>query len=166
VEKKSGESKARTVKPQHVAPPTPEVSPSISRASSPTPFTPPSPANQPAPDFKYSVREIPPNLATQKAFYRLLVTSLDLKSVTLRVTANSPSITSTPTNRKNPAPASAPKKPTFSVVIRNVPHDISAEDNATLCPSPSIVKAWRIISRKSNRATLLIQVLSTNKLID
>jgi hypothetical protein len=147
-------------------PPTPEVSPSISRASSPTPFTPPSPANQPAPDFKYSVREIPPNLATQKAFYRLLVTSLDLKSVTLRVTANSPSITSTPTNRKNPAPASAPKKPTFSVVIRNVPHDISAEDNATLCPSPSIVKAWRIISRKSNRATLLSQVLTTNKLID
>jgi hypothetical protein len=153
VEKKSGESKAGTVKPQHVAPPTPEVSTSSSRASSPTPFTLPSPANQPAPDFKYLVREIPANIATQKAFYRLLVTSLDLKSVTLRVAANSLSITSTPINRKNPAPASAPKKPTFSVVIRNVPHDISAEDNATLCPSQSIVQTAPLHSSRCSPPT-------------
>ncbi|KAH0814449.1 hypothetical protein GEV33_008341 [Tenebrio molitor] len=156
--------------------PTPELSPSNSRVSSPTPSatasTPPSPAHQPAPEFKYTVREIPANLGTQKAFYNLLVVTLGLKSIQLRVNynkialvaANSPTITIAPINRKTPGPASAPKKPTFSVVVRDVPQDISAEEIATLCPSLSLVKAWRIVSRKSNRPTSFIRVLTTDKL--
>ncbi|KAJ3634690.1 hypothetical protein MTP99_007636 [Tenebrio molitor] len=168
------------------------LSPSNSRVSSPTPSatasTPPSPAHQPAPEFKYTVREIPANLGTQKAFYNLLVVTLGLKSIqlrvnynkialvitkapvapnfvkTLQVAANSPTITIAPINRKTPGPASAPKKPTFSVVVRDVPQDISAEEIATLCPSLSLVKAWRIVSRKSNRPTSFIRVLTTDKL--
>ncbi|KAH0820870.1 hypothetical protein GEV33_001921 [Tenebrio molitor] len=53
--------------------------------------------------------------------------------------------------KKNPGPASAAKKPTFS------------EEIATLCPSLSIVKAWRIVSRKTNRPTSFIRVLTTDK---
>jgi hypothetical protein len=132
--------------------------------------------------------EIPANLGTQKAFYNLLVVTLGLKSIqlrvnynkialvitkaplapnfvkTLQVAANSPTITIAPINRKTPGPASAPKKPTFSVVVRDVPQDISAEEIATLCPSLSLVKAWRIVSRKSNRPTSFIRVLTTDKL--
>jgi hypothetical protein len=133
------------------------------------------------------VRDIPVNLATQKAFYNLLVVTLGLKSIqlrvnynktalvitkaplapnfvkTLQVAANSPTITIAPINRKTPGPASAPKKPTFSVVVRDVPQDISAEEIAALCPPLSIVKAWRIVSRKSNRPTSFIRVLSTDR---
>jgi hypothetical protein len=135
------------------------------------------------------VRDIPANLATQKAFYNLLVVTLGLKSIqlrvnynktalvitkaplapnfvkTLQVAANSPTITIAPINRKTPGPASAPKKTTFSVVVRDVPQDIFAEEIAALCPPLSIVKAWRIVSRKSNRPTSFIRVLSTDKLI-
>jgi hypothetical protein len=188
--KKSGESKTLPSTIENT--PTPELSPSNSRVSSPTPTathsTLPSPANQPPPDFKYTVRDIPANLATQKAFYNLLVVTLGLKSIqlrvnynktalvitkaplapnfvkTLQVAANSPTITIAPINRKTPGPASAPKKPTFSVVVRDVPQDISAEEIAALCPPLSIVKAWRIVSRKSNRPTSFIRVLSTDKL--
>jgi hypothetical protein len=134
------------------------------------------------------VRDVPANLATQKAFYNLLVVTLGLKSIqlrvnynktalvitkaplapnfvkTLQVAANSPAITIAPINRKTPGPASAPKKPTFSVVVRDVPQDISAEEIAALCPPLSIMKAWRIVSRKSNRPTSFIRVLSTDKL--
>jgi hypothetical protein len=177
--KKSGESKTLPSIIENT--PTPELSYSNSRVSSPTPTaahsTLPSSANQPPPDFKYTVRDIPANLATQKAFYNLLVVTLGLKSIqlrvnynktalvitkaplasnfvkTLQVAANSPTITIAPINRKAPGPASAPKKPTFSVVVRDVPQDISAEEIAALCPPLSIVKAWRIVSRKSNRPT-------------
>ncbi|KAH0818646.1 hypothetical protein GEV33_004145 [Tenebrio molitor] len=105
-------------------------------------------------------------------FYNLLVVTLGLKSIQLRVNynktalvaANSPTITIAPINRKTPGPASAPKKPTFSVVVRDVPQDISAEEIAALYPPLSIVKAWRIVSRKSNRFTSFIRVLSTDKL--
>jgi hypothetical protein len=83
---------------------------------------------------------------------------------TLQVAANSPTITIVPINRKTPGPGSAPKKPTFSVVVRGVPQDISAEEIVTLCPSLSTVKAWRIVSRKSNRPTSFIRVLTTDKL--
>ncbi|KAH0816957.1 hypothetical protein GEV33_005834 [Tenebrio molitor] len=188
--KKSGESKTLPSIIENT--PTPELSPSNSRVSSPTPTathsTPPSPANQPPPDFKYTVRDIPANLATQKAFYNLLVVTLGLKSIqlrvnhnktalvitkaplapnfvkTLQVAANSPTITIAPINRKTPGPASTPKKPTFSVIVRDVPQDISAEEIAALCPPLSIVKAWRIVSRKSNRPTSFTRVLSTDKL--
>jgi hypothetical protein len=182
-----GESKPTKTKRS----PTSEESPSSSRASSPalstTSNTPRTQTSQPAPDYK----EIPANLATQKAFYNLLVTTLGLKSVrlrvnynktallitktplapnflkTLQVAANSTSINYAPINRKTADHSSAPKKPTFSVVIRDVPQDISADDIGTLCPSLSIVKAWRIISRKTNRATSFIRVLSTdNKTVD
>jgi hypothetical protein len=187
--KKPGESKTLPSIIENT--PTPELSPSNSRVSSPTPTathsTLPSSANQPPPDFKYTVRDIPVNLATQKAFYNLLVVTLGLKSIqlrvnynktalvitkaplapnfvkTLQVAANSPTITIAPINRKTPGPASAPKKPTFSVVVRDVPQDISAEEIAALCPPLSIVKAWRIVSRKSNRPTSFIRVLSTDK---
>ncbi|KAH0818495.1 hypothetical protein GEV33_004296 [Tenebrio molitor] len=187
--KKSGESKTLPSIIENT--PTPELSPSNSRVSSPTPTathsTLPSSANQPPPDFKYTVRDIPVNLATQKAFYNLLVVTLGLKSIqlrvnynktalvitkaplapnfvkTLQVAANSPTITIAPLNRKTPGPASAPKKPTFSVVVRDVLQDISAEEIAALCPPLSIVKAWRIVSRKSNRPTSFIRVLSTDK---
>jgi hypothetical protein len=81
----------------------------------------------------------------------------------LQVAANSPTITIAPINWKTPGPASASKKPTLSVVIRDVSQDISAEEIATLCPSLSIVKAWRIVSRKSNRPTSFIRVLTTDK---
>jgi hypothetical protein len=190
VDKKSGESKTLPSIIENT--PTPELSPSNSRDSSPTPTathsTLPSSANQPPPDFKYTVRDIPANLATQKAFYNLLVVTLGLKSIqlrvnynktalvitkaplapnfvkTLQVAANSPTITIAPINRKTPGPASAPKKPTFSVVVRDVPQDISAEEIAALCPPLSIVKAWRIVSRKSYRPTSFIRVLSTDKL--
>jgi hypothetical protein len=188
--KKSGESKTLPSIIENT--PTPELFPSNSRVSSPTPTathsTPPSPANQPPPDFKYTVRDIPANLATQKAFYNLLVVTLGLKSIqlrvnhnktalvitkaplapnfvkTLQVAANSPTITIAPINRKTPGPASTPKKPTFSVIVRDVPQDISAEEIAALCPPLSIVKAWRIVSRKSNRPTSFTRVLSTDKL--
>jgi hypothetical protein len=72
-----------------------------------------------------------------------------------------------PFNRNTAGLSSASKKPTFSVVIRDVPQDIPADDIGTLCPSLSIGKAWRIISRKTNRATSFIRVLSTdNKTVD
>ncbi|KAH0822004.1 hypothetical protein GEV33_000787 [Tenebrio molitor] len=138
---------------------TPELSLSNSRVSSPTPSatssTPPSPANQLAREFKYTVREIPANLATQLRVNNnktaLVKAPLAPNFVkTLQVAANSPTITIVPINRKTPGPGSAPKKPTFSVVVRDVPQDISAEEIATLCPSLSIVKAWGIVSRKSN----------------
>ncbi|KAJ3631962.1 hypothetical protein MTP99_013061 [Tenebrio molitor] len=146
---------------------------SNSRVSSPTPSatssTPPSPANQPAREFKYTVREIPANLATQLRVNNnktaLVKAPLAPNFVkTLQVAANSPTITIVPINRKTPGPGSAPKKPTFSVVVRDVPQDISAEEIATLCPSLSIVKAWGIVSRKSNRPTSFIRVLTTDKL--
>jgi hypothetical protein len=41
---------------------------------------------------------------------------------------------------------------------------LSSEEIATLCPSLSIVKAWRIVSRKTNRPTSFIRVLTTDKL--
>jgi hypothetical protein len=86
---------------------------------------------------------------------------------TLQVAANSTSINYAPINRKTAGLSSASKKPTFSVVIRDVPQDIPADDIGTLCPSLSIGKAWRIISRKTNRATSFIRVLSTdNKTVD
>jgi hypothetical protein len=188
--KKSGESKTLPSIIENT--PTPELSPSNLRVSSPTPTathsTLPSSANQPPPDFKYTVRDIPANLATQKAFYNLLVVTLGVKSIqlrvnynktalvitkaplapnfvkTLQVAANSPTITIAPINRKTPGPASALKKPTFSVVVRDVPQDISAEEIAALCLPLSIVKAWRIVSRKSNRPTSFIRVLSTDKI--
>ncbi|KAJ3631875.1 hypothetical protein MTP99_012980 [Tenebrio molitor] len=81
----------------------------------------------------------------------------------LQTTINSPHITISPINRKNPTHQPNPKKPTFSVVIRNVPQDITPEDITTHCPSLSIVKAWRITSRKTNRPTTLIRILITNK---
>ncbi|CAH1371512.1 unnamed protein product [Tenebrio molitor] len=81
----------------------------------------------------------------------------------LQTTINSPHITISPINRKNPTHQPNPKKPTFSVVIRNVPQDITPEDITTHCPSLSIVKAWRITSRKTNRPTTLIRILTTNK---
>jgi hypothetical protein len=56
-----------------------------------------------------------------------------------------------------------PWKPTFSVVIRNILLDITPDDITTLCPSLSIVKAWRIISRKTDGPMTLIRVLTTNK---
>jgi hypothetical protein len=65
---------------------------------------------------------------------------------------------------KNPGSAFAAKKPTFSVVVRDFPQDISPEEIATLCPPLSIVKAWRIVSRKTNRPTSFIRVLTTDKL--
>jgi hypothetical protein len=90
VGKKTGESKTLPSIVERT--PTPELSPSNSRVSSPTPSatasTPPSPAHQPAPEFKYTVREIPANLGTQKAFYNLLVVTLGLKSIQLRVNYN------------------------------------------------------------------------------
>jgi hypothetical protein len=189
--KKSGESKTLPSIIENTS--TPELSPSNSRVSSPTPTathsTLPSSANQPPSDFKYTVRDIPAYLATQKAFYNLLVVTLGLKSIqlrvnynktalvitkaplapkfvkTLQVAANSPTITIAPHKSETPGPASASKKkPTFSVVVRDVPQDISAEEIAALCPPLSIVKAWRIVSRKSNRPTSFIRVLSTDKL--
>jgi hypothetical protein len=127
-------------------------------------------------------------MATQKAFYTLLVSTLGLKSIVelrvnhnrtallitdeplapnfskaLQISTNNPSITITPINQRNPAEKTAPKKPTFSVVIRNVPHDISPEEIATLCPSLSVTKAWRIISRKTNQPTSFIRVLTNDK---
>jgi hypothetical protein len=64
---------------------------------------------------------------------------------TLQVAANSTSINYAPINRKTAGSLSVPKKPTFSVVIRDVPQDISADDIATLCPSLSILKACRLL---------------------
>jgi hypothetical protein len=55
-------------------------------------------------------------------------------------------------NRKNPGHQAAPKKPTFSVGIRNIPLDIT--------PDISIVNAWKIISRKTYRPTTFIKVLT------
>jgi hypothetical protein len=99
---------------------------------------------------------MPANLATQKAFYNFLVTTLGLKSVrlrvnynktallitniplapnflkTLQVAANSTSINYAPINRKTADLSSAPKKPTFSVVIRDVPR---TSLRMTLAPS-------------------------------
>ncbi|KAH0822777.1 hypothetical protein GEV33_000014 [Tenebrio molitor] len=118
-------------------------------ALSTTSNTPQTQTSEPAPDYKYTVREIPANLATQKAFYNFLIKSSQVKSSQVRVAANSTSINYAPINRKTAGPLSAPKKPTFSVVIRDVPQDISAGDIATLCPSLSIVKACRIISSGS-----------------
>jgi hypothetical protein len=50
------------------------------------------------------------------------------------------------------------------VVVRDVSQDISPEEIATLCPSLSIVKVWKIGSRKTNRPTSFIRVLTTDKL--
>jgi hypothetical protein len=49
------------------------------------------------------------------------------------------------------------------VVVRDVSQDISPEEIATLCPSLSIVKVWKIVSRKTNRPTSFIRVLTTDK---
>jgi hypothetical protein len=75
----------------------------------------------------------------------------------LQAATNCPNIVIAPHQQKKPW------KPTFSVVIRNILLDITPDDITTLCPSLSIVKAWRIISRKTDGPMTLIRVLTTNK---
>jgi hypothetical protein len=86
---------------------------------------------------------------------------------TLQVAANSLTITIAPINKKNPGPASAAKNPpSFSVVVRDVPQDIAPEEIATLCPSLSIVKAWSIVSGKTNTIIKSLITFMTKTLFD
>jgi hypothetical protein len=146
------------------------------------------PSTQSDPDAKYTIRNIPTHYAAQKTFYNFLITTMGIRNITtlivnnnktallivptalsdnfqksLQTAINCTHITISPINRKNPTHQPNPKKPTFSVVIRNVPQDITPEDITTQCSSLTIVKAWRITSRKTNRPTTLIRILTTNK---
>jgi hypothetical protein len=171
-----------------ICPPPPVDSRIPSRPQSPAHTSASNRPPSPDPRFKFTIKEIPLNIATQKAFYTLLVSTLGLKSIVelrvnhnrtallitdeplapnfskyLQISTNNSSITITPIKQRNPAEKAAPKKPIFSVVIRNVPQDISPEEIATLCPSLSVTKAWRIISRKTNQPTSFIRVLTNDK---
>jgi hypothetical protein len=52
------------------------------------------------------------------------------------------------------------------VVVRDVPQDISPEEIATLCPSLSIVKAWSIVSGKTNTIIKSLITFMTKTLFD
>ncbi|KAH0816313.1 hypothetical protein GEV33_006478 [Tenebrio molitor] len=112
--KKSGESKPdrNPKKPPPKHPPTPEISPCSSRAPSPalsSSSRPPSPApsNRDEPEYKYIIREIPAEFATQKTFYSLMATTIKQLSFS--------SITITLANRRSPGQKPTPNTPTFSV---------------------------------------------------
>ncbi|CAH1384286.1 unnamed protein product [Tenebrio molitor] len=146
------------------------------------------PSTQSDPDAKYTIRNIPTHYAAQKTFYNFIITTMRIRNITtlivnnnktallivptalsdnfqksLQTAINCTHTTISPINRKNPTHQPNPKKPTFSVVIRNVPQDITPEDITTQCSSLTIVKAWRITSRKTNRPTTLIRILTTIK---
>ncbi|KAJ3616799.1 hypothetical protein MTP99_011316 [Tenebrio molitor] len=117
------------------------------------------PSTQSDPDAKYTIKNIPSNLATQKNFYNFLITTMGLKNIftlivnhnksallilptalsdsfqkSLQTATNCPNITIAPINRKSPGHQPAPKKPTFSVVIRNISLDITPETSQPSAP--------------------------------
>ncbi|KAJ3621947.1 hypothetical protein MTP99_002489 [Tenebrio molitor] len=95
------------------------------------------PSTQSDPNAKYTVRNIPANYASQNNFYNLIITTMGIRNVTtlivnanktallivptalshnfqksLQTAINSPHITISPINRKNPTHQPNPKKPT------------------------------------------------------
>ncbi|XP_064214551.1 uncharacterized protein LOC107399155 [Tribolium castaneum] len=138
-------------------------------------------------EYKYTVRNLPQNIATQKSFYSFLITTINLRSIlTLKVNYNrtallitsapitpaiinqfrtasgDANITVDPINKKS-LNTPFPKVPTFSVVIRIVEHDITEADIINQNPILKINRRHRIISKKTNRPTPLIRIISDDK---
>ncbi|KAH0817346.1 hypothetical protein GEV33_005445 [Tenebrio molitor] len=113
------------------------------------------------PKFKFHIKNIPENLATQKSFHNFLITNLNIRTTDvlivnrnptallittspppenlnqqLRTASNSRDIEISPPNcPKMPEPPSNKKPPVFSVVIRSVDHDITENDHPpNKCP--------------------------------
>jgi hypothetical protein len=120
--------------------------PSIARAESPKPTL-----------YKFTIKNIPENFASQKKFHTLLTTHLLIKNIyrlvvnwnktallitslplpdnflhNLNIATGSKAITCTPINKKTapnqPNIDNPRKKPQFSVVIKHVDHDIDEND--------------------------------------
>ncbi|KAJ3641909.1 hypothetical protein Zmor_028379 [Zophobas morio] len=137
--------------------------------------------------YKYTIQNIPQKFATQKQLYAVLITHLALKDVeTLKVNFNKSALLITRSelpanfearlrvacldnkvtiniiNRPKKSLAPAKKAPFFSIVIRDVDLDIEERDILEIAPHLKIHKMWRIVSKKTNKPTPLIRVISAD----
>jgi hypothetical protein len=140
--------------------------------------------------YKYTIKNIPEEFASQKKFYNLLTTHLVTRNIQklivnwnrtallitslpvdekftaqLNSATGSKNITCAPINQKtatNPNPDNPRKKPQFSVVITQVEHDIDENDISQTLASLELpfVRLWRIKSRQTNKFTKLIRVIT------
>ncbi|KAJ3641928.1 hypothetical protein Zmor_028398 [Zophobas morio] len=135
--------------------------------------------------FKYTVQNIPQAFATQKKFFDVLTTHLLLNDIDtlkvnynkscllitrneipasfenrLRVATSDARISIKPINRPKKIQNPAKKSPLFSIVIKDVDHDIEERDILISAPHLKVHKMWRIISRKTNKPTPLIRLIS------
>jgi hypothetical protein len=145
-------------KPIQTPPATPSNPSSDASASSPSCITFASPTSTASTEkttkFKFHIKNIPENLATQKTFHNFLITNLNIRTIDvlivnrnrtallittsppsenlnqqLRTASNSRDIEISPLNRpKMPQPPSNNKPAVFFVVIRSVDHDITEND--------------------------------------
>ncbi|KAJ3665233.1 hypothetical protein Zmor_000738 [Zophobas morio] len=140
----------------------------------------------PNPDlFKYTIQNIPQPVATQKQFYAILTSHLLLRDIEtlkvnhnrscllithselaanfearLRVACVDARITLKPINRPQKILSPAKKAPLFSIVIKDIDLDIEERDILLSAPHLKIHKMWRIVSRKTNKPTPLIRLIS------
>ncbi|KAJ3641869.1 hypothetical protein Zmor_028339, partial [Zophobas morio] len=85
---------------------------------------------------------------------------VDCKATTLKVVTLDARLTIIPINRPKKIQTPAKKSPLFSIVIKDVDQDIEERDIVIRAPHLKVHKMWRIISRKTNKPTLLIRLIS------
>ncbi|KAJ3649662.1 hypothetical protein Zmor_021389 [Zophobas morio] len=144
-------------------------------------------SEQPDPQFKYSIQNIPARLATQKKFFTILTTHLLIKNIEilkvnfnksallitgselppsfqalLQTACSDAAITIGPINRRTKPQTNPKKSPHFSLVIHDVDIDIEERDvlNHALSLNLKIHKMWRIVKKKNNKPTPLIRIIS------
>ncbi|KAJ3641974.1 hypothetical protein Zmor_010345 [Zophobas morio] len=140
--------------------------------------------------FKFHLKNIPQNFATQKAFYSLLVVQLNVKKIQtlivnpnrtallilneqppsnlaqqLKTAVNANNIELIPLNQpRMPRPPSERKPTVFSIVIRSV--DLGTNENDVSSElqrlNLNFRQIWRIKSMKTNKFTTLIRVTSSD----
>ncbi|RZC37137.1 hypothetical protein BDFB_011562 [Asbolus verrucosus] len=135
--------------------------------------------------YKYNIRNIPQFHATQKTLYSFLVSIGFQHIITLKINYNRTALLVTSRSLKSNAQhhfqiaindknillseltlrprQTAPKLPSFSVVIKNVDSDITINDIEENSKHLTIAKMWRITSCKTGKPTPLIGVTTHQK---
>ncbi|KAJ3650900.1 hypothetical protein Zmor_016975 [Zophobas morio] len=145
--------------------------------------------SEPQEYFKYTIQNIPTKFAPQKHLYTLLTTHLLVRDIEvlkanfnksallitrselppnfhsqLQRACSDASVTIGPINPRNRPQQNSKKSPYFSIVVRDV--DISIEEmdivNHATSVDLKIHKIWRIVSKKTNKPTPLVRVISSD----